>query len=105
MQSRDEAIIFVVVQLPTGGLRIYIRPDWQAIILPSDQEYITSLLSDFEIRISTDPDALFEQLSSLAVGPLITYDCESDPTRHSRILEMASQFVDIQSYPSSNVHG
>jgi hypothetical protein len=41
-------------------------------ISEADREYINELLLDFEDRRRETPEELFEQLSHLSVGPLVT---------------------------------
>jgi hypothetical protein len=65
------------------GFRFRVSPDLSAIVAESDLPYIQDLLADFPERSRSDPDALFEQLSSLTVGVLVvqrvgTVDADAD---------------------------
>ena len=47
-------------------------PHLQTSVDKADLKYIEQLLKDLPKRARTDAQALFEQLSSLSVGPLVT---------------------------------
>jgi hypothetical protein len=58
-------------------------------------EYIGSLLHDFLGRAKEQPAALFEQLSSLAVGPLVTQETGERISDHPVLFELSSRFVQL----------
>ena len=51
--------------LASHNLRLAVRHDYL--------RYMTDLLEDFHERAKQDPAALFRQLSSLSIGPLVTH--------------------------------
>ena len=63
---------------PGGALRLLVRRDWRNIVRIDDLEYISDLMGDFQERAQNAPDALFRQVASLSVGPLLTYAVGSD---------------------------
>jgi hypothetical protein len=72
-ESRHQIIIFLMYT-PHSALRLLLSPEWQQVVRPVDHPYIAAILEDFHRRAEADPDGLFKQASSIAVGPLITYD-------------------------------
>ncbi len=56
------------------NLSIFFDPDWRKYVCSRDQPYFESLLKDFAVRSKSDSRRLFEQLSSLSVGPLVAVD-------------------------------
>jgi hypothetical protein len=72
-ESRHQIIIFLMYT-PNLALRLLLSPEWRQVVRPVDLPYIVAILEDFHRRAEADPDGLFSQASSLAVGPLITYD-------------------------------
>jgi hypothetical protein len=77
------------------GLRILVHPEWRKIILSEDIDYIDSLLRDFLERAKLHPEALFKQLSSLGVGPLVTHTTGKSVSDHPALLELCSSFVEL----------
>lgn len=57
-----------------GGsrLRVFLHPGWREFARASDHQYIEALIEDFKGRAKSDPEMLFQQASSLSVGPLVT---------------------------------
>jgi len=76
-----------------NSLSLYIDPAWHAFVHESDREYIESLLKDFAERINMDPEALFQQLCSLNVGPLVAVDVGTDLAEFPALLKLWSRFV------------
>lgn len=69
---RDGEILVVVTLSGAGEFSFHVRSDWRSIAEPRDLEYLESLCRDFKVRAYLAPETLFEQLSSMAVGPLDT---------------------------------
>jgi hypothetical protein len=82
-----------VLKDASGGLRFLIDPGWRSVVRVPDVEYIASLLRDFLERAKEHPAALFEQLSSLAVGPVVTQEIGEQISDHPILLELSSRFV------------
>lgn len=78
-----------------GGLRILVRPDWRSIVQAEDLEYMDSLLRDFLNRADEQPAALFKQLSSLGVGPLIASEVGKEISNHPRLMDLVSRFEQL----------
>jgi len=60
------------------------RQDWPDIVQRNDHQYIRELLADFKERAILAPDGLFRHVSSLSVGPLMTYMVGSQSDLESR---------------------
>jgi hypothetical protein len=78
-----------------GGLRFLVDPGWRAIVQRGDVEYIESLLGDVLERAKEQPATLFEQLSSLGVGPLVTQETGEQISDHPALSELVSRFVQL----------
>ena len=88
-------IILIVLEEANGGLRFLVDPDWRAVVQAKDKMYVESLLSDFLERTNEQPATLFKQLSSLAVGPLVTQETGEQISNHPLLLELSSRFVQL----------
>jgi hypothetical protein len=78
-----------------GSLRFLIHPELRAVVMENDLPYIQSLLQDFHERAKLNPEALFKQLSSLGVGPLVTHKAGPSVSEYPPLLEMCSRFVQL----------
>jgi hypothetical protein len=58
-------------------------------------EYIGYLLHDFAGRAKEQPAELFEQLSSLGVGPLVTQATGERISDHPALAQLSSRFVPL----------
>jgi hypothetical protein len=85
----------LVLEGGEGSLRFLIHPELSAVVKENDLPYIQSLLQDFQERAKLNPEALFKQLSSLGVGPLVTYEAGTRISEHPPLLEMCSSFMQI----------
>ena len=88
-------IIAVVTSAQDGEVAIRVHPECEKIVLPIDWEYMEALFRDFRMRIRSDPDALFQQLSDLSVGPLVTQEVGLDLAAYPEYLRMAEWFEEI----------
>ncbi len=95
--SALERIIVLLIRFEIGGLRIFSRQDWPSLVQHKDLEYIRDLLADFKERARSSPEALFEQVSSLSVGPLVTYavGSRSDLNTSAGLLRACKGMADI----------
>jgi hypothetical protein len=89
------SIILLVYEEGEGSLRFLIHPELRAVVRENDLPYIQSLLLDFQERAKLNPEALFKQLSSLGVGPLVTHEVGTSISEHPNLLEMCSNFMQI----------
>jgi hypothetical protein len=93
--SQKATIVLLVFKGGDGSLRFLINPKLRTIVQGKDLAYIEALLQDFLGRAKQDPAALFKQISSLGVGPLVTKVLGSNLVEYAFIQELASQFVQI----------
>ena len=91
----DAHIFLIVFKAASGSLRFLIDPGWRSVVCTRDLEYIGSLLHDFLGRAKEQPAALFEQLSSLDVGPLVTQETGERISDHPALRELSSRFVPL----------
>ncbi len=68
-----ERVIILFLRTESGTLRVFSHQDWRTIVHFKDHNYVRDLLDDFKERARSSPDALFQQVASLSVGPLVTY--------------------------------
>jgi hypothetical protein len=74
-------------------LRILVHPELPAIVQEEDRAYLQSLLLDLEERAKLYPEALFMQLCSLGVGPLVTHAVGDDIEDYPALKAISSTFV------------
>ena len=96
---KGASVVLIVVADGESGLQFLVHPDWRKIVEAEDLDYIESLLRDFQQRDKLHPDALFKQLSSLGVGPLVIHEEGSTISNSSSLFELRSRFVQL--YPRS----
>jgi hypothetical protein len=78
-----------------GSIRFFIHPELRTIVEGKDLAYIEALLLDLPERAKQRPAELFEQISSLAVGPLVVKDFGSNLLEHPSLLLLLHRFVEI----------
>jgi len=88
-------VILLVLRDEEGDLRFLVHPELRNIVQEEDSTYVESLLRDFQVRAQLHPDALFEQISSLSVGPLVTHEAGSDLSNHPQLGQLCSKFVQL----------
>lgn len=71
IESTAGVVILLAIK-DDAGLKLYTHPTVVRQISEQDQEYINDLLKDLSHRANTFPDQVFQQLSNLSVGPIIT---------------------------------
>jgi len=82
----------LAVKDESSRLRILVRPDWQSVVSGEDRDYLDALLTDLAERAENDPETLFQQLCSLATGPLATVGAGSHLAGHPDLLELSNTF-------------
>jgi hypothetical protein len=82
-----------------GCLKFLVHPDWRSIVKEKDSDYIELLLDDLLERAKEQPAPLFQQLSALGVGPLVTQQTGERLSDYPHLFEISSQFVQL--YPPS----
>jgi hypothetical protein len=88
-------VILLVLRDQEGNLLFRVHPKWRAIVQSEDLVYLQSLTSDFQVRAKLHPADLFQQLSSLEVGPLATQVVGADLRDHPELQELSSTFVQL----------
>jgi hypothetical protein len=78
-----------------GSLRFLIHPELRTIVQGQDLAYLESLLRDFQKRAKLHPEALFKQLSSLGIGPLVPQGVGSNLSEYPAIQTLCSKFVEL----------
>jgi hypothetical protein len=78
-----------------GNLHFLVNPDCRVIVKPEDVKYFDSLLEDFCERAISQPEALFKQLSSLNVGPLVAQETGLRISDFPHLLKLLSGFVPL----------
>jgi hypothetical protein len=68
----------------------------RSIVQAEDLIYIDSLLQDFKVRAKLHPEALFKQICSLSVGPLVTQEIGLEITDHALFREISTEFVELK---------
>lgn len=63
-------MLILAIEDDGAGIRFSVSPRLVGIVAKTDLSYIQDLLADLPELSGSDPSATFEQLSSLAVGPL-----------------------------------
>jgi hypothetical protein len=85
----------LVLEDEQGKLRFLVHPQWRGMVSGKDLSYLESLFKDFVERTKLHPEALFKQLSSLGVGPLMTQEAGTHISDHPALLELCSRFVSL----------
>ena len=88
-----EDVFICLIELNRLRWRILIDSGWREVTEKDDQDYIDELIEDMKFRVMDGPEALFEQLSNLSVGPLLTYAVghSLDP----QILARVCDFIEV----------
>jgi hypothetical protein len=76
-------------------LQILVDPNWRDMVQLTDWAYIGEILADFKQRALSDPEALFVQVKSLAVGPLVTHSEGTRVAEHPGLLERVGTFIEL----------
>jgi hypothetical protein len=87
-------VIVLVLQDEKKDLRFLVHPELRSIVRKEDSNYTESLLTDFTER-EVDSEALFKQLSSLSVGPLVTHEVGSMLSDYPDSFRLSGQFVNF----------
>jgi len=88
-------IILLMLKDEDGNVRFLVHPELRAVVQREDLAYIKSLLRDFKERAGLHRHALFRQLSSLEVGPLVTHEVGASPSDEPSSLAACSRFVPL----------
>jgi len=88
-------VILFALRDEAGNLRVLVHPDLPTVVHEEDMDYLQSLLMDFQERAQLDPDSLFEQLSALGVGLLVTRIVGEDFSDYPTLQTISSGFVQL----------
>lgn len=74
----DSNTLLLATLHDSGEMQILVNPDWRSFVQEPDSDYLEELFESFIELLVEDPSALFKQLASLSVGPIVT---KSEGTR------------------------
>jgi len=95
VSSSIAPVILLVLRDQEGNLSFLVHPELRTIVQKNDLEYLEALLQDFLERAKLHPEALFKQLFSLGVGPLVVREIELNFVDHPSLREISSGFVEL----------
>jgi hypothetical protein len=95
-------VILLVLKDEKGALRLMVSPDLRTIVQGDDWAYLDPLLLDLQDRARIQPAALFKQLSSIGVGPLVTQEVGKELTDHPKLRDLPDRFIDLESKDKAN---
>jgi hypothetical protein len=78
------------------GLSLFISSRWREIVAHEHLDYLRSLLEDFALREKSDPGGLFQQITSLEVGPLVTRHVGEWDSRDDRVKALEFEFEELK---------
>ena len=91
----DTKVIAIVTSSQEDVVAIRVHPEWEKIVDPRDREYVKSLYRDFRERVKRDPGALFQQLSALAVGPMVACGSGANLAEHPAYFALMDRFKEL----------
>src|SRR6185312_14704173 len=94
-QPDQSRLLAFVTSSSDGEVALHIRPRWEEIVGSCDRSYLGVLFRDFKDRAKSDPELMFRLLSSLAVGPLVTYDAGTDLSEHPEYWTLWASFTKL----------
>lgn len=68
----DSNTLLLATLHDNSEMQILVNPDWRSFVQKQDSDYLEELFESFIKRVREDPLALFKQLTSLSVGPIVT---------------------------------
>ena len=86
-------VIALVIFNDKDELRVFVSPLLQGAVAERDWHYVEALFDDFPVRAKSDQDALFRQLSSLSVGPIVTGEVGSCLADYPHLADITKNFV------------
>jgi hypothetical protein len=92
-QSPDESFLFGLLRFNGGNLQLSVAPGWREDVAGEDREFITELLADWKLRLTSDPEELFEEILSVSLGPLTVQDAGADIESHEGLADAVGGFV------------
>ena len=89
------SVILLAVEDEQDALCLLVHPDLYQCVREEDCSYIKSLLNDIFERAKSQPNALFEQLCSLAAGPLIACEVGARLAEYPQLMKLSARFVRV----------
>jgi hypothetical protein len=89
------SVVLLVLRDQKGCLHIRAHPKVGTVVGSEDLPLIRSLLLDFTERAKLHPAALFKQLCSLNVGPLVTHAVGSSLSNHPLLQKCFLKFEEL----------
>ena len=99
--SSIDQVVLLVMKDGRGGLEFQAFPDLLQIVDESDLQYINDVLLDLPKRARRYPKLLFQQLSSLSLGPLITHKVGIAGVDDQYLIGACAHFVDLRNSTSA----
>ena len=93
--SAERQILLIVTMTEAGEMSLLQNPEWKNIVQPLDHSYFSDIWADFDVRAKTDPEALFKQVTSLSVGPLIAYISGTSLWSRPELQSLSQSFIEI----------
>lgn len=93
--SPERQILAFVMFTDASNLHILLNPAWETIVRLEEHDYFSELWNDFVLRAKADCEALFKQLTALAVGSLVASTVGRRLSDYPELQVLARDFVDI----------
>jgi hypothetical protein len=93
LESARGEVILVAVKREDGAVSLFSRSNLEQLVATRDRGYIEELLDDMVERAKDFPNELFEQLSNLSVGPVVSGEIELIEAREADISALYPDFV------------
>jgi hypothetical protein len=88
----------LVLKGENDRLQLLVHPQLESVIEKEDVPYVYPLLRDLLLRAEELPDELFEQISTLGIGTLVTRQAGSNLTDHPILGAQVADFVPLHAY-------
>jgi hypothetical protein len=73
---KDQVLLIAVFD-GNDSLSLFVNPAWRQVVSPNHLDYTMALFVDLVQRSHSYPEDLFQQLSSIHVGPLVALEVRS----------------------------
>jgi hypothetical protein len=93
--AADPRVFLFVLKLSVSELKLQIDQGWRQFVRERDYGYIQALLADVKERTTSDPEALFQQVSSLSVGPVVAQQTGLNLGDYPDLLILCRRFVEL----------
>jgi hypothetical protein len=89
------APIFLLALTDQEGLCLFLNPSWTEFVREEDMSYIQALIPSLKRKSEHELGTLFEELSELSLGPLVTADVGPDLSGQPSFHELTSKFCKL----------